>query len=69
MRLSLRDLDTGLFLASNGWTSDCRTAQTFTTTDEVSKKASEYNVRNAAAAIIHGDPSRATGFLWVTNPN
>jgi hypothetical protein len=70
MRLALTNLDNGLYLESNGrWTAECKLAKNFWDSESVAKAARDNNVKNAAAAIVHGDPPNAMGFFWVTNPN
>lgn len=69
MRLALADLDTGLFFGKLGWTTDRKLAQIFADSETVSKVATENQVRNAAAAMMDGDPLQPTGFLWLTKPS
>ena len=68
MRLALANLDTGLFFGAGGWTTDRRMAQGFEDTETIARVAAEKKVRNAAAAMLDGDPPKARGFLWVTRP-
>jgi hypothetical protein len=68
MRLALTNLDTGLFLGKSGWSADCKLATTFPDTETVASVAAQNNVRNAAAALIDGEPLQTRGFLWVTKP-
>jgi len=64
VQLALTDLDNGLFLEKTGkWTSDCHLSQTFVDSESVAKAAAENKVKNAAVAIVHGEPPRAVGFL------
>jgi hypothetical protein len=69
MHLALINLDTGLFFARDGWTHDVRLADTFMSQEILSRIAIEKNVKNAAAALVEGNPPRATGFLWISEPN
>jgi hypothetical protein len=68
MRFALTNLDNGLFFAKGGWTSDGGLAQIFADTETVAHVASENNIKNAAAAMIGGDPPHPRGFLWLTKP-
>jgi hypothetical protein len=68
MRVALTDLDDGKFLSAVGWTSDCRLASTFPDTEEVSRRASDHKIRNAAAAMVDGFPQKPVGFIWLTEP-
>ncbi len=69
MRLALANLDTGLFFAKGRWTADGNHAQVFPDTETVASVAAENKIRNAAAAMLGGEPLQARGFLWVTRPH
>jgi hypothetical protein len=65
MRLTLINLDNGLFLEKVGrWTSEPRFAQEFQNASEIARAALENKVKNAVVAMIDGDPPQARGFLW-----
>jgi hypothetical protein len=68
MCLALTDLDTGLFFEKAGWTTDHKLAQKFADRETVSNMAKERNVKNAAAAIIDGEPPQVRGYYWITTP-
>ncbi|HZR18457.1 MAG TPA: hypothetical protein VFE51_14280 [Verrucomicrobiae bacterium] len=67
--LALLNLDTGLFFSSGAWTSDHKLSQSFPDQTSVSKAAVDFKVKNAAAALIEGDPPQVRGFFWISNPN
>jgi len=69
MRLALANLDNGLFLEKGRWTFHCELADKFPDLESVSRMAADYQIRNAAAALLSHNPLRATGFLWVTKPD
>ena len=69
MRLALTNLDTGLFFTKGKWTRDHKLAEVFSDAEAVARVASANNIRNAAAAMLGGEPLQTTGFLWVTSPH
>lgn len=69
MALALTNLDNGLYFAEDGWIVDCKYARTFRDAEQVAHMAAEHKVKNAAAAMIGGNPPRTTGFIWLTAPN
>ena len=68
MRLALTDLDTGLFFEKSGWTTDHKLALKFADRESVSHVAMQCHVKNAAAAIIDGEPPQVRGYYWITKP-
>ena len=68
-RIALANLDSGLFFNEGQWTSNPRHAQEFPDRDSVSKLAVQLKVKNAAAAVLHGDPPQVGAYLWLTDPN
>ena len=70
MRLALAELDNGLVLEKGHyWTFHCELADKFPDLESVSRMAADYQIRNAAAAVLSHNPLRASGFLWITKPN
>jgi len=69
MRLALTNLDTGQFSRQTDGLPIIVTAQTFPTKEQVSRKAVEQKVKNAAAAMMDGTPQRTAGFIWLTEPS
>ena len=69
MPLALSNLDTGLFFAKDGWTTDLRLAQTFTDRDAIINLAVEKKLTNAAIVLMDENPPRAMGFFLIRDPN
>jgi hypothetical protein len=68
-RLALLNLDTGLFFAHGAWTCDHKMSQPFPDRGSVSKAALELKLKNAAAALIEGDPPHLRAFFWISDSN
>ncbi len=68
MNLALVNLDNGLFLEKGRWTAQLDLADRFEELELVQKAVSDFKIRNAAAAMLSGNPLRASGFLWATTP-
>jgi hypothetical protein len=62
------DLDTGLFLAKDGWTTVAELALIFPDIDATAQASKDNCMRNAAATLL-GDPPVTAGFIWLNNRN
>ncbi|HLH52501.1 MAG TPA: hypothetical protein VKY92_02705 [Verrucomicrobiae bacterium] len=64
--LALTNLDNGLYFDKGKWVSDHKLAQQFPDQEAVARAAKKLKVRNAAAALIDGNPAQVRGYFWVT---
>jgi hypothetical protein len=69
MCVAILNLDNGLFLEKGRWTAHPNLADRFDDLESARRVVSHSKIRNAAVAMLSGDPPRTSGFLWLTNPS